>query len=254
MKRNSRNKGKVPRERQAHAPAGGKDHPKFPIVGVGASAGGLEVFSELLKPLPVDTGMAIVLVKHLDPKHGSGLSEILTRTTQIPIAEVTDGTVAEPNHIYVIPANTEMVIEKGVLKLGARERTAGRHLPIDHFFQSLAQDLGDRAIGVILSGTGSDGTAGCRAIRAGGGITFAQDEQSAKYSDMPRSAVSAGCIDFILPPKSIATELTRIDGHPHAVHPPLLTQEPVAMTDGDELSQIFSMLLDATGVDFAHYK
>src|SRR5215510_13877418 len=125
----------------------------FPIVGVGASAGGLEAFSELLRHLPEKTGMAFVLVQHLDPTHGSVLKEILARTTRIPVREVTDGVLVQPDHIYVIPANTDMTIEKGVLRLAARALTRGQHMPIDHFFRALADDRGGQSIAVILSGT-----------------------------------------------------------------------------------------------------
>jgi two-component system, chemotaxis family, CheB/CheR fusion protein len=147
----------------------------FPIVGIGASAGGLEAFSELLRYLPEKTGMAFVLVQHLDPKHGSALQEILARTTKIPVTEVTQGTVVLPDHAYVIPANANLTIRNGTLHLGSRVLTRGQHMPIDNFFRSLAESVAQQAIGVILSGTASDGTEGCRAIKAAGGITFAQD-------------------------------------------------------------------------------
>ena len=139
-----------------------------PVVGIGASAGGLEAFTQLLRHLPEKTGMAFILVQHLDPSHDSVLQEILSRSTKIPVMEVEDGTAVQPDHIYVIPANSTMVIEEGVLRLGARTLTRGMHLPIDRFFQSLAEDRGNQAIGVILSGTASDGTEGCNAIKAAG--------------------------------------------------------------------------------------
>jgi len=230
---------------------------QFPVVGLGASAGGLEAFTDFLEALPGSTGMAFVLVQHLDPKHGSVLPDILSRATKLPVAGVTDGLKIEPNCVYVMPANTDMTLEDGVLKLAARHLTEGRHLPIDHFFKSLAEERRERAIGVILSGTASDGTAGCQAIKAAGGITFAQDEKSAKYSSMPRSAVFSGSVDFILSPKSIARELARISRHPYLVHHPTLRQEagePGQAPRPDELTVIFAMLLDATGVDFTHYK
>src|SRR5215472_3250775 len=227
---------------------------EFPIVGVGASAGGLEAFSDLLRHLPEKTGMAFVLVQHLDPTHGSVLPEILARTTKIPVQEVTDGIRVKPDHIYVIPANTNMMIEDGVLRLGARMLVRGQHLPIDGFLQSLANDRGDRAIGVILSGTASDGTGGCTAIKAAGGITFAQDEHSAKYASMPRNAIDAGCIDFVAPPKDIARELTRIGRHPY-IAPALAPRgERSAIAAGNELEKLFSLLRETTGVDFTHYK
>jgi two-component system, chemotaxis family, CheB/CheR fusion protein len=176
------------------------DNTPFPVAGIGASAGGLEAFSELLRNLPEKTGMAFVLVQHLDPKHSSELRDILARTTKIPVEEVTDKVLVKPDHIYVIPPNTSMALKDGVLRLAARVLTRGQHMPIDHFLRSLAEDLGSRAIGVILSGTASDGTEGVRAVKAAGGITFAQDEKSAKYSGMPHSAVSARSVDFVLPP------------------------------------------------------
>lgn len=226
----------------------------FPLVGIGASAGGLEAFSELLRQLPEKTGMAFVLIQHLDPTHGSVLPEILARTTRIPVREVTDGTSVLPDHIYVIPANTDMVIEGGVLRLRARMLVRGQHMPIDLFFHSLADERGGRAIGVILSGTASDGTAGCTAIKAAGGITFAQDEKSAKYSSMSRSAINAGCIDLVAPPKKIARELARIGRHPYIAPTIAQREEASPIATGDELEELFSLLRDATGVDFAHYK
>src|SRR5436853_6254679 len=161
-------------KRQASAAKELKQETAFPVVGIGASAGGLEAFSQLLRHLPEQTGMAYVLVQHLDPSHGSVLPEILSRATRIPVTEVKDGTKVEPDHVYVIPANTSMVIEGGVLLLGARTLTRGIHMPIDEFFQSLPEDRDSQAICLILSGTASDGTEGCNAIKAPGGITFAQ--------------------------------------------------------------------------------
>src|SRR5260370_35193395 len=129
----------------------------FPIVGIGASAGGLEAFSELLRYLPEKTGMAFVLVQHLDPKHGSTLREILARTTKIPVTEVIQGAVVQPDHAYVIPANTNLTIKKGLLQLGPRGLAHGQHMPIGNFFRSLAESAGQQAIGVLLSGAASDG-------------------------------------------------------------------------------------------------
>ncbi|HEY1261952.1 MAG TPA: chemotaxis protein CheB [Terriglobales bacterium] len=228
--------------------------PAFPIVGIGASAGGYEAFAEMLKSLPENTGMAFVFVQHLDPSHGSVLSEILSRTTRIPVVEVTDGMKVAPNHIYVIPANTTMLLVDGELRLGARTLVRGQHLPIDHFFHSLAETRGNQAIGVILSGTASDGTEGCRAIKAGGGITFAQDEESAKFSSMPRSAASAGCIDFVMPPRQIARELTRIVRHPYIVERKAQDEKSAGLGNGPELNHLLSMVREASGVDFGLYK
>jgi two-component system, chemotaxis family, CheB/CheR fusion protein len=191
----------------------------FPIVGVGASAGGLEAFRELLRTLPTDTGMAFVLVQHLDPDHESALTQLLAKTTALSVREVANNVAVKPNHVYVIPRNTSLSITRGVLHLQTRELTRGIHRPIDLFFESLAQDQHENAIGVILSGTATDGTLGLEAVKAEGGITFAQDE-SAKYDSMPRSAIAAGCVDFVLKPEDIAKELARIAKHPVVVGQP----------------------------------
>lgn len=162
----------------------------FPIVGVGASAGGLEAFTDLLKHLPADTGSAFVLVQHLDPQHESALSQLLGRVTPMPVQEVTNNLRVKPNHVYAIPPNRSLIISKGILKLQPRSQNRTPARTIDAFFESLAHDKRERAIGVVLSGTASDGTVGLEAIKAEGGITFAQDA-SARYDSMPRSAVAA---------------------------------------------------------------
>lgn len=185
----------------------------FPIVGIGASAGGLEAFTQLLQQLPTDTGFGFVLVQHLDPQHESALTQLLSRATQMPVSEVTDDLRVQPNNVYVIPPDKQMAIAGGVLHL--KPRDAGRTPPrsIDFFFESLAHDQREQAIGIILSGTATDGTQGLEAIKGEGGITFAQDT-SAKYDSMPRSAVAAGCVDVELSPGGIARELARISKHP----------------------------------------
>jgi two-component system CheB/CheR fusion protein len=226
----------------------------FAIVGIGASAGGLEAMKELLRHLPDKTGMAYVLVQHLDPGHASVLAEILSRETPIPIEEATDGVEVRPDHVYVIPPNATMSIKDGVLRLVAREAPRGMHLPIDHFFHSLADDRGDQSIGVILSGTASDGTDGCSAIKAAGGITFAQDLESAKYDSMPRSAIQAGCIDFEMSPKNIANELVRVSRHPYIARTPEESQEIAVIAPQTDMDALFAMVREATGVDFMHYK
>jgi two-component system, chemotaxis family, CheB/CheR fusion protein len=226
----------------------------IPVVGVGASAGGLEAFTALLKALPNDTGMAFVLVQHMDPAHESVLSTILSRATRMPVSEVSDGVAAQPNHVYVIPSNADMTIQGGILRLAERQEVAGRHLPIDHFFGSLAEDRKSAAIGIILSGTASDGTRGLQAIKAEGGLTFAQDEKSARHPGMPMNAVAAGCVDFVLPPEQIAAELSRISRHPYIeiAHP----AEPVELAEegGNGFRKICLLLRSATGVDFLQYK
>src|SRR6202167_6256900 len=226
----------------------------FPVVGIGASAGGLEAFSELLRNLPEKTGMAYVLVQHLDPKHTSGLPEILAQTPKLPVTEVTQNEKLQPDHVYVIPANTNLLIKEGSLQLGPRVLVHGQHMPIDNFLRSLAERIGQRAIGVVLSGTASDGTEGCRAIKTAGGLTFAQNEESAKYDGMPRSAVDAGVVDFILTPKDIARELGGISQHPYVTRVLSDGKDEFRGMVGADLDALFGLLRDSTGVDFTNYK
>jgi two-component system CheB/CheR fusion protein len=224
------------------------------IVAIGASAGGIEALTELMNYLPADTGMAFVLVQHLDPKHHSILTELLARKTVMNVTEVTDGMHVEANHVYVIPPNASMSISDHTLHLGPREESRGLHMSVDHFMRSLAEQEGNRSIGVILSGSGSDGTLGMAEIQAHGGMTFAQDGTSAKYDGMPRSAVAAGCVDYVLPPKGIAKELARIARHPYLARKILHSAPEVAMPSGNGLNTIFQVLRRATGVDFTHYR
>jgi two-component system CheB/CheR fusion protein len=186
----------------------------FPIVGIGGSAGGLEAFKELLKNLSAKPGMALVFIMHLAPGHKSMLTELLARLTKMPVSEITNGMPLEVNHVYVIPPSVDVSIANGKLKLNKMKDAGLRRMPIDYFFRSLVEEQGNRAIGVILSGTATDGTLGAEAIKAEGGITFAQDEKSAKYFGMPQSVIAAGCVDFVLSPKKIASELERIAKHP----------------------------------------
>lgn len=226
----------------------------FPIVGIGASAGGLEAFSELLSHLPVDPTMAFVLVQHLDPKHPSILTDILSRTTAMPVVEVTQAMRVEPGHVYVMPPNTRMTIVGGLLNLAPRSDDRGLHMPIDHFLRSLAEDVGIRAIGVILSGSASDGALGLKAIKAEGGITFAEAPQSARFDGMPRSAVASGAVDFVLPPKAIAHELGRIGRHPYLGHTGAASSPESLAADPEGLDQILRMLRQKSGVDFTQYR
>ena len=226
----------------------------FPIVGVGASAGGLEAFRSLLQALPSKTGMAFVLVQHLDPEHESLLTRLLSHATRMPVSEVTEGVAVEPNHVYVIPPNKSLGIRNGILHLLARKRQTPKHMPIDAFLNSLAENESNRAIGVILSGVATDGTAGLGAIKAAGGITFAQDAKSAKYDGMPRSAVAAGCVDFVLPPEGIARELKRISQHPYLGMPERLATGSREGERTQDLLKIFALLRNATRTDFNNYK
>ena len=218
------------------------------VVCIGASAGGLEAFAELLRNLPPQSGLAFVLVQHLDPRHSSQLVQILSRETTLPIKEVTDGELLKPDQVHIMPPNCEMTLEKGVLRLWPRSEIRARHLPIDRFFASVAEAKGPGAIGVVLSGTASDGTSGVKAIKEKGGITIAQDGRSARYSSMPSSAISSGNVDLVLPPRAIAEELVRLSGHPYVKK----KAEPEPSKDGKD--KILRLLVSATGVDFGQYR
>ena len=187
-----------------------------PVVGIGASAGGLEAFKLLLAHLPANTGLAFVFVQHLDPKHHSNLSEILARVSAIPgpAGHRRHGDRAKPFICHTTGRRVEIADQ--VLKITPRPPTpSGPHLPIDHFLRSLAQECGSRAIGVILSGAGTDGAAGLEAVKAAGGVTFAQDPATAKFDSMPQAAIGSGCVDFVLSPEAIAAELTKLGHHPY---------------------------------------
>ena len=215
------------------------------IAGIGASAGGLEAFSELLRNLPADTGMAFVLVQHLDPHHESILADLLGNYTRMPVMQVDGDVPVKPDRVYVIPPNATMVIVDGTLRVSrpAQDLSYQRR-PIDAFFISLARDMRSRAIGVILSGAASDGTLGLRAIKAEGGITFAQDA-SAKFDGMPRSAIAAGIVDFVLAPQRIAEELAALARHATSTGPP-----EQFFDDSPALDKILEMVHRRTGVDF----
>jgi two-component system CheB/CheR fusion protein len=218
-----------------------------PVVGIGASAGGLEALTQLLQALPSATGLGFVIIQHLDPHHESSLAPLLAHQTAMPVVQAVDGTLVEPNHVYVIPPNTKMAIFQGRLVISPRLRENGRHLPVDFFLCSLAENQRQCAIGVILSGTGSDGTLGLEAIKSESGITFAQDE-SARFDGMPRQAAAAGVVDFVMPPAGIARELEVIARH---------LQNGAGRSgiqNGPDLQRIFAILRDHSGVDFTHYK
>lgn len=235
---------------------------RFPIVGIGASAGGLEAFSQLLRHLPNDTGMAFVLIQHLDPEHDSLLSEILTRTTDMPVHQVQDGITIAPNCVYVIPPNTCMTLEQEMLKLEPRQMVNGRYMAIDSFFSSLAVERGNKAIAIVLSGSNEDGTLGLGAVKSGGGITFAQDLESSEFPTMPQSAIASGYVDFVLSPTEIAAELVKISHHPYVKCPNNDQQnaeiQPLATILSGEIAeslpQIFELLRSQMGVNFSQYK
>ena len=186
----------------------------LPIVGIGASAGGLESFSELLARVPADTGMAYVFVQHLDPGHPSRLAEILSKRARFPVEQAREGVKILPERLYVITPNTTLTLGVGVLHLRSRDPAEIPHRPVNALLHSLAQERGPKGIGVILSGSGSDGTKGIQAVKQAGGITFAQNESSALFFGMPSSAIRTGCVDFILSPGDIAQKLINIGRRP----------------------------------------
>ncbi len=228
-----------------------KSENHFPVVGIGASAGGLDAFKKLLKAIPVDSGMAYVLVQHLDPSHESMLVEILQKVTLIPVLEIADDIKVQPNHIYILPSNKMMIANDGVLELTPRPAKSKmeRNLPIDLFFTSLSEVHQSHAIGVVLSGTASDGTMGLKAIKEQGGITFAQDEASAAYEGMPNSAVEAGVVDFVLPPDKIPQKLLEVISIIKGKD-----VEDIPQQDEDVFKQILSLLRIRKGTDFTYYK
>jgi two-component system CheB/CheR fusion protein len=232
--------------------ASGEDD-SFPVVGIGASAGGLEAFSELLRGLPEDTGMAFVVISHLHPGHPSALAEILSHATRMPVQEVTDEPAIEPNRVYVIPPARNMVVVGRHLQLLPRA-VAGAQRPIDIFFRSLAAARRQRSIGVVLSGTANDGALGLEEIKGAGGITYAQDD-SAAHGGMPHNAVATGCVDLVLRPAEIARDLVRVASHPYVAPLPAPSAEPGAThPEPEALAQILKTIRNGRGIDFSSYK
>jgi two-component system CheB/CheR fusion protein len=222
----------------------------FPVVGIGASAGGLEAVSELVAELPATTGMAFLLVQHLDPNHESLLTEILAKKTSLSVETAADGTTVEPDHCYVIPPNTTLTVGGTILRLHPRSSADKPHKPVDILFRSLAEEYGHRAVAVVLSGADSDGAQGIEEIKAAGGITLAQEPASAKFDSMPKSAIATGCVDLVLTPKELGKEMVRIGRHPYLSSP--VSEEPAQEEDG--LKRIFRLLRGGTGTDFSRYK
>jgi len=224
----------------------------FPVVGIGASAGGLDAFKRLLETIPENSGMAYVLVQHLHPSHESMLPDILQRITKIPVNEITDDIHLAPNFIYTIPSAKILTATDGVLCLQPRVNFK-TNLIIDIFFKSLAEVHKELAVGVVLSGTGNDGTIGLKAIKEHGGITIAQDEKSAAYIDMPQHAIDAGVVDFILSPEDIPAQLLHINGN-YPKTKEKRKEEPLPKDDLTIFKQILLLLHQRSGVDFTYYK
>src|SRR5450432_1653251 len=217
------------------------------VVGIGASAGGLEALEHFFDNVPRRTGMAFVVVQHLSPDFKSLMDEILARRTPLPISLVEDAMVVEPDHIYLIPPKKEMIISGGRLLLSERDRDQEPSVPIDVFFRSLAQDCGSRAIAVVLSGGGSDGSRGIRAVHEAGGLVVVQDVESAQFDGMPKTAREAGVADYVLPPQDMPGVLLE---HANRVGKPLQT----ALDSEHGMNAVYRMLEDEFGIDFTHYK
>ena len=233
-------------------PASTTKESELQIVAIGASAGGLEAITELLQNIKQDTGMAFVYIPHLSPDYESLLTSILSKTTKMNVQEVTDKVLLKPDHFYIIPPGRDMTLVKNNIQLTDRSKEPIVHLPIDTFFTSLANSKKDQAIGIVLSGSANDGTRGLIAIKAAGGVAFAQDK-TAKFNSMPQSAITAGAVDFVLSPKEIAKELI------HMSKSSLIksTARPLKniIQDGDpDLKNILDLLYKQTKVDFSHYK
>lgn len=235
---------------------------EFPVVGIGASAGGLESFVQFLEHLPPDTGMAFVFVQHLSPEHESALSHILGRATAMTVREARHGLEIRPNEVYVIPPGSTMTLAGRRLLLSPRDSGEAPQLSIDDFFVSLAEHE-QRAIGVVFSGNAADGTHGLEAIKAAGGVTFAQDK-SAQYDSMPRNAIAAGCVDYVLPPAAVARELVRLAGHAYfqpgrSARAPAFSRsetgpEPRSRDSERAMTTIIDLVQKHSGIDFQLYK
>ena len=234
------------------APAKEAESEKVPVVGIGASAGGLEAFEQFFTNMPADTGIAFVLIQHLDPKHKSILTDLVQRYTRMKVAEVEDGMVLEPNSVYVIPPNRYMAIFDAKLHLMEPSPPAGLRTPIDFFFRSLAEDRKEEAICIVLSGTGTEGTQGLRAIKGEGGMGMVQAPESAKYDGMPKSAAATGLADYILPverlPEQLIAYLRRTMGKEH------ITPTTTIANADDLMEKIFIVLRSKTGHNFSGYK
>jgi two-component system CheB/CheR fusion protein len=233
-------------------PAAPAPAPDFTIVGVGASAGGFEAFTQLLEGLPTIPNLAIIFVQHLAPHHASSLASLLSSHTPLPVVEATEGARIVPNRVYVVPPNAQMELVDGHLHLGRRPEDRSQYNPIDFFFRSLARSLRGHAIGVVLSGTASDGALGIREIKSMEGITFAQDPATAKYDGMPRAAIATQMVDVVASPAEIAAKVTLLSKHPYLA-PPVAPDHGPAIGD-EQLHRIFRLLLPACGVNFSHYK
>ena len=224
----------------------------FPIVGLGASAGGLEAIRKLLGAMPANIGIAFILIQHLDPKHESMMVDLLARDTTMKVRQAAEGMPIERNCLYVIPPQAYLSIGDGVLRLSQPQPRPGARMPFDFFLGSLAEEYGERAICVILSGTGTDGSVGLKAISEKGGLVIAQDPEEAAYDGMPRSAIATGAVNLVLPTAKIPLAITRYARHPYVTA--RYTTAASEEKGGKSLAAIVNLLLTRTSHDFSHYK
>jgi two-component system, chemotaxis family, CheB/CheR fusion protein len=241
-----------PGSRSQKKPSDRNSAQRFPIVGIGASAGGLKAFERFFTNMPSDSGIGFVLIPHLDPNYVSMLPDLLKKYTKMRVVQAEDGMKVERDCVHVIPPNTELVIMRGTLLLKKLNGPRGLRLPIDTFFRSLAEDQKDRAICIILSGNGTDGTLGLKAIKAELGMAMAQEPSSAEYGNMPRSAVETGIVDYVLPPDGMPAALVTYVRRLVSCGPP----KTVAGVEKppESLQKIFQVLRSRTGHDFSFYK
>lgn len=228
-----------------------RDNVPTHYVGIGASAGGLEAIDAFFKNMDPRSGCAFIVVQHLSPDHKSLMAELLSKRTEMPVQRATEGLTVKANHVYLIPPNHDLRIFHGKLLLTEQNRHGGINLPIDIFLSSLAEDQGDKAVGIILSGTGSDGTRGVRAIKEKVGMVMAQSVETAGFDSMPRSAIATGLVDYILAPEDMPAQLISFIKHPYASK-----QEgsDILLSDEDGLNRIFALMREKTGIDFTYYK
>lgn len=223
------------------------------VVGVGASAGGLEAVQAFLRGLPPGSGLAVVVVFHLDPAAKSLLPEVLARHSPLPVVEATDGLAVEPDHVYTAPPHSAVAVRDGAFRLTPLDPSPARRTPIDHLLQSLADDRRVRAAAVILSGAGSDGTLGLKAVSDSGGVTFVQDPSTAKHDGMPQSALTTAAVDHVLPPGQLAAELLAYASHLRTVAEPAEEVDLARQVEA-ALPAVCDILLHARGHNFRHYK
>lgn len=229
------------------------DHRDFPIVGIGASAGGLDAYKRFLKALPGDTGAAYILIQHLDPNHPSMMADLLTRQTSMTVVQAADDMLLEPNTVYVIPPGKFIRLIDRKLSLDAPVEEKGMRMAIDYFFRSLAEEREEKAIGIVLSGTGSDGTLGLREIKAAGGMAMAQDAVEAEHDGMPRSAFNTGLVDFVLPVAEMPERLTQFFEHPY-LRKPADADKSLSQQAGEGYNEVLRQLRLQTEYEFGNYK